>query len=295
MHLLLPIYNNQEFLEKLEPDPLFRVTVFDNNSNDNSAQVANKKKWDVIKNKATSSRMENWERAAKYTIDNGDSKWCKWLFSGDALYPEAYGVLKQAQEKYPEVRLIIAEYDIVDEDGKKHPWKVFPATKVISPIESMQLIAEKGNWFGSPIGHCFHQEAVPQDLNLIPWQWTADMRFCMEIAKNHPVLYLSEKIGVFNSPQRKTYSSQFHAFESRIEEYNQRMRALEIFFELTGNKELHQQLIKTITKDSEKNIVESSFARNQTADHIIEAIPRRHSIKPLKNLFRFYSDRDAKV
>lgn len=272
--LYIPTYNSAAFLKNLKVDSHFDVTVVDNHSSDGSAEIAHQKGWNVVKRPHTTDRVDNWKHAVEHFIHT-NHPWCKWLFAGDELYSDAYTILTQAAATYPQAKLIIAEYAIIDGSRKTH-WSMLPHTQIIQPKEAIFLTAQRGNWFGSPIGHTFHHDAVKAGFNFGPWSWAADMQFCYEIAKNHPVLYLKESIGAFHLKERKTYSKLHHSLKASIEEYLLREQAAHDYLSLTHDHPTFEQLLQTIEKETEQNIVRRAAGRSPTYGglaHLVNGLP----------------------
>ena len=221
--LYLPVYNSATFLETAEIPPEFEVTVVDAASTDLSADIAQARGWSVVKRTHKAGRVENWEFAVKHFIQS-QAAWCKWLFTGDRLYPQAHDILMKAILNAPEAKLVICEYDIIGNNCSTR-WKMFPETMLLSPPQTLWLTAKLGNWFGSPIGQCYQRDAVVDGYSFGPWTWAADMQFCYNIAKQWPVLYVAESIGEFRMEARKTFSTQNNALNSSVEEFLVRSQA----------------------------------------------------------------------
>jgi hypothetical protein len=271
-------------LKKLIVDPQFDVTVIDNKSTDDSGKIAKDRGWTMYQRPIhTNNRVDNWKTAVEHFLDS-KGEWCKWLFTGDHLHSSSYLTLKRAIEKYPAARLIIAEYDIVSEKSSKR-WSIFPQTTLINPQDSMLLIAQLGNWFGSPIGHCFHRDAIINGFSFGHWNWAADMQFTMEIAKKHPVLYLKECIGEFHENERKTFSIQCNSLKASVEEYHIRHHAAREYYQMTGNNEEFQKLEQTIDRDIERLMLLRAFGRSKNYDEIRHITNAISFVKCLPSLF----------
>lgn len=272
--LYMPVCNSSSFLESAQIPPEFEVTVVDAASNDSSVEIAENRGWAVVKRTHRGDRVENWEHAVRHFIQS-QATWCKWLFTGDILYPNAHETLMKAILKAPEAKLIICEYDIVCKEGRSR-WKMFPGTQLLSPPQTMWLTAKLGNWFGSPVGQCFQREAVVDGFNFGPWTWAADMQFCYHIAKQWPVLYVAESIGEFRADERKTFSAQCNALSSSVEEYLVRVQAARDYLHATEDQAGFELLNKEIVQETEGTIIERAFNRSQhysDVDHVFKSIP----------------------
>lgn len=272
IHLYIPTYNGARDLENLSS--FFPVTVVDNGSSDHIVSLSEERGWNLVTYPHTSNRVDNWKRAVNHFIQSSNL-WCKWLFTGDNLYENAQKIYQKAIKEYPEARLIIAEYDIV-EKGKKKRWFSFDSTRLLSPQETMELVAKRGNIFGSPIGHCFHREAVINGFDFGEGSWVADLTFCLHIASRFPVLYLKECVGTFNVESRKTYSKQKNALSSSFEEYTARLLAAKKYADLMNDSALFPPLKEHISQEIEKLIIERSLSRRKGWRYFINKWVNNH-------------------
>lgn len=272
--IYMPVHNSASFLEAADVPPQFEVTVVDAASTDSSASVAESRGWTVARRTQKTGRVENWEYAVKHFI-HSQSAWCKWLFTGDRLYPQAHDLITTAILNAPQAKLIICEYDIVA-DKKQSRWKMFPETRLLSPPETLWLTAKLGNWFGSPIGQSFHRDAVSDSFSFGPWVWGADMQFCYNIAKQWPVLYVAESIGEFHAESRKTFSSHSNALSSSVEEHLIRTQAARDYLYATEDSAAYEELCKAIVQETESAIINRAFNRMRLqadVQHIFKAMP----------------------
>lgn len=268
IHLYIPTYNGAVHLENLSSS--FPMTIIDNASSDHIAFLCKERGWNLVTYPHTSHRIDNWKRTVNHFIQSSNL-WCKWLFTGDNLHENAGEIYQKAIKEYPEARLIIAEYDIV-EKGKKRRWSSFDSTKLLQPHEIMELVAKRGNIFGAPIGHCFHREAVVNGFDFGEGSWAADLTFCIHIASHFPVLYLKECVGTFNSEARKTYSSEKNALSSSFEEYTARLLAAKKYADLMNNHAFFPPLKEYISKEIEKLIFERSLSRKRGWKYFISKL-----------------------
>lgn len=272
--LYIPVCNSASFLESADVPKEFEVTVVDGASTDSSVNIAEARGWTVAKRTQKSGRVENWEYAVNHFI-HSQAAWCKWLFTGDRLYQNAHDILMRAILNAPQARLLICEYDIVDRTSRTR-WKMFPETQLLSPPQTLWLTAKLGNWFGSPVGQCFHRDAVVDGFSFGPWTWGADMQFCYNISKQWPVLYVAESIGEFHVDERKTFSTQCNALSSSVEEYLVRAQAARDYLHATKDQAGYEELNRLIVRETESTIVGRAFNRmggQEDVDHIFKAIP----------------------
>lgn len=115
--------------------------------------------------------------------------------------------------------------------------------------------AALGNWFGSPIGHCFHREAAAITLPAGDWPWVADMMLCLRAARRFPVAYRAASIGEFCMENRKYFKAFANSLESVYEEGLIRMTAARWSLEDTGDTDGFQRLQDGIRRDSMRLLI----------------------------------------
>lgn len=280
MKLYIPTYNSAAFLKTLQVDPRFEVVVVDNCSQDDSVGVAEKNGWEVVRQKKHCGRTENWHTAIEHFL-HCKSTWGKWLFSGDRLYDDCYDLLEAGIEAYPEARLIVSEYEIVS-SKHAHPWHSLPATRLVSPLKAMELAATKGNWFGSPIAHAFHREAVEKGFTFGKWHWVADMQFLLSMSYHSPVLYLKKQIGQFHADARKVYTADQYALNSSVEEFLIRKEAAALWLQISGDLPKYREIESLLEDDIEGTILQRSLRRStQQRPPLLRAIPYGTLLKEL--------------
>lgn len=245
----IPVYNSKSWCESFAPVPGFRYIASDNNSNDGTPEILRSKGVDVIRQPVNLGRIGNWEFCVDHFVKSGE-QWMKWLFAGDILRHDSSLKLKAAIKNNPSARMIISEYEIKSAGGTNH-WKMFPQSRMVLPAESMRLAAERGNWFGSPIGCCLHRDAVVDGFCFGSDEWTADMQFCLNIAEKYPVFYLSEIIGDFNVLARKYFLVHSRDLFSRAEEILARRDAADKYRRITGRDDVFCELLSGIRAEFE--------------------------------------------
>ena len=278
IYIYIPIYNNAVWCENFSPLPGFCYVASDNASIDGSGDILRSKGVEVIKQPTNLGRIGNWKFCVAHFI-NSDATWMKWLFAGDELLPDIYKKLERAINANPQARLIVGEYEIVEKGLNSH-WKMFSETRLILPEEAMYLAAERGNWFGSPIGHCIHREAFINGFDFGNLEWIADMQFCVGIAVNYPVLYLTEILGKFHMAERKYYMAHIQSVFSCVEGALVRRDAAERYRKLTGNDDKFHELMKLIEKNIETSLIlrvcKDWSKPDLMQEAIIDAIPTKN-------------------
>lgn len=221
-----PVRDRAEWASRLMPQPGFLHLVSDNASSDGTAELAAAAGARVVRQPAALSRLGSWRAAIDAFATETDAAWLKWLFAGDELLPAAADVLDAGLAAHPEARLVVCEYLIRHPDGKLTRWSTVPETRLIEPAEALALSAAEGNWFGAPIAHLFHREALA-DLELGCQAWVADWQACLSVASRHAVLYVAEPVGIFDMASRRYYSAKAQRVDSLVQELSLRLQSLE--------------------------------------------------------------------
>ncbi len=241
----IPLYNNAGWCTTFQPQPGFKYIACDNTSTDGSGEILETKGVTVLRHATNIGRIGNWEFCVQHFI-NSEFTWLKWLFAGDKLYENAYKDLQDGIKGNPEARLIISEFDIVND--QVHHWQMFENTKLIYPEEALKK-ASVINWFGAPISTMIHREALLKYHRFSELEWVADMLFCLNIAAEYPALYLKKKTGAFYTKYRNYYRSNNNSPLSCIEEALASHKALKRYFQLTGDTNFYNVRGQAITQE----------------------------------------------
>jgi hypothetical protein len=220
-----PAYNRAEWARTWRPEPGFRHLVVDNASTDGTAELLEAAGAEVVRQPRTIERVLNWRSALETFRDRTDAAWMKWLFAGDELLPGASDTLQAAIAAHPEARLVIAEFLWRYPDGSTRNWRTVGETRIVQPAEAMRR-ACNDNWFGGPIAHCVHRDAV-EDAHFGIQPWVADWQACLNIAKRHPVLYVAEPIGVLNLEHRLYHRAHENRLRSVVQDWTIRLEAVD--------------------------------------------------------------------
>jgi hypothetical protein len=251
----LPICDSEAFMEEtlLSVASAQHVLVVDNASKDQSLvmiqQLAPTAK--VISFQNRLDRIASWQRTAD-TFLQQPFAWMKWLFAGDVINVEALNEVHKVVKEYPEAKLAICNYIAVEKD-KKWLWKPpqLKKTQLLYPKDSQLLAAQHGNWFGPPLAHLVHRDALNTARIPTGLSWCADGAFCLEIASKHPVLYLDIAIGEFRAVKRRYFSTRSGSPEAIFEDSLLRLRAAEAVKEHAS----HPHLISAIQFDAAKRLI----------------------------------------
>jgi hypothetical protein len=234
-----PVRDNAAWASAWRPEPGFAALAVDNVSSDGTPELLRAKGVRVIEQPAPVSRVRNWHAAMEAFRDHSDRPWMKWVFAGDELLPGAADVLEDALAAHPEARLVVAECIIRNPDGTTWHWRQLPETRIVAPAEALELSAMRGNWFGGPIHHMVHRDVL-DEVEFGAQPWVADWQACLSIARNHPVLYVAEPIGVFDIGSRKYFSARGARVDSLVQELSIRLQSLDTLREIAPERDISQ-------------------------------------------------------
>ena len=229
----IPSYNNSDAVAaSVASCPDGVPIVIADNASDEAHQArlqALTERCRVVAHPANIGRVENWAWCVRDFVqgaDAGGPAWLKWLFAGDTLTPGAVETLRDAAASFPDARLIVAAHEMVDAGGKIKPWNAFPGpARLLPPADALRLAATNGNWFGPPLGHCVHADAVRDGFDFGDLPWAADFRFCVGVAARFPVLYLPASVGQFQQAHRRYFAAHTGSIRAALEETTVRLDA----------------------------------------------------------------------
>jgi hypothetical protein len=252
--VFIPAYNCASWAATVPLPEGFQYFAVDNASTDATADVLTARGVQVFRNDRNLGRIGNWERCLELFCKTTDASWMQWLFAGDVLHHNAASTLQQAIAAAPTARLIICQYDEVDGDTRRRN-ALFPTHRLFQPAESLATAARLGNWFGSPIGHCFHRDAAAVALPAGAWPWVADMMLCLNAARRFPVAYHAASIGNFCIGNRNYYKDFANSLDAVYEEGLIRMTAARWYLEDTGDTAGFARLADTLRRASMRSLI----------------------------------------
>jgi hypothetical protein len=252
--VFIPAYNCAAWAAAVQLPAGVEYYAVDNASTDGTAEVLVARGVTVFRNPENCGRLGNWQRCLELFLSETRADWLQWLFAGDSLDATASDILRRAITDAPTARLIICQYAEVD-GLAHHRNALYPHHRLFSPTEALHAAARIGNWFGSPIGHCFHREAVAFVLPVGHLPWVADMELCLRAARHFPVAYRAAGIGCFNITSRQYYTAFGQSLESVYEEGLMRMQAARWWLALTGDTAGFQCLQDHIRRASLQGLV----------------------------------------
>ena len=232
-----PVLNQAEWARTWQPEAGFRHLIIDNASDDGTAEILAERGADVVVNAQRVDRVGNWRRALQVFLEIGDAEWMKWCFAGDRLLPGAAGVLDRAIAAHPDVKVITADYQMKLADGGTVKFQAIAETKIVEPIESLYRFVLQGNWMGGPIAIALHRDVIEQiDFGHHPW--VADWQASLSLAINHPVLKVTEPIGVFDMTRSRYHSAHERDVSTIVQDGAMRYQALALLRELGTSLDL---------------------------------------------------------
>jgi hypothetical protein len=226
MAAVTPVMDREAWATDWTLEPGFHHLAVDNASADDTADAMRAAGADVVVQPRPVGRVGNWRAGMEAFRTRTTLPWLKWLFAGDELLPGAADALQDAAAAHPEARLIVAEYVMRHPDGSEQRFRELDTTRIVSPAEALERSAVRGNWFGSPIGHAFHRDAL-DDVEFGSQPWVADWQACLSIARAHPVLYVAECVGVFDIGSRRFFGARQDEVHSLVQELSLRQQSLE--------------------------------------------------------------------
>ncbi len=240
----IPVYNNVAWCRRLELLPGLRYVASDNGSTDGSAQALADRGVEVIVQERNLGRVGNWAFCVRH-FAGSDAAWLKWLFAGDVLdrgFPEAAA---RAAQAYPDAGLVIGDNIHVDGTIRAH-YRPLERPAVLEPREALEKLAAEGNWFYSPINQMVRREAVAAGFDFGPFDWAADVFFCMNLASRMPVAYCGEIFGEFHAAERRHFATQRESLRALLETSLVREMAAARLAAMDGDAERHARLSRAI-------------------------------------------------
>jgi len=234
-----PVLNQEEWARAWQPEPGFRHLVVDNASDDATAALLAERGAEVVVNERRLSRVDNWRHAVTVFLEQTKAPWMKWVFAGDRLLPGAADLLDSAIAAHPEVRLISAEYDVKQPDGRLTRFRGAPETTLVEPAEALYRFTLSGNWMGGPIALALHRDLLAQ-IEFGAHPFVADWQASLSLARRHPVLYVAEPVGVFDASRSRYHTAHERDVYATVQHVAMRYQALDALRELRPGADLAQ-------------------------------------------------------
>jgi hypothetical protein len=240
---LTPILNQAEWARSWKPEPGFRHLFVDNASDDGTADILTERGADVVVNDRRLGRVENWQQAARVFLELSGAEWVKWIFAGDRLLPGAADILDRAIATHPEARMIAAEYDWKQADGRVVRFSRVGEEKILQPHESLYRFVIQGNFLGGPAAIAMHRD-VMGSLEYGHHPFVADWQACLEIARHHPVLAVTDKIALFDASRGRYHRAHEQDVYTVVQDAAMRYQALGHLREMAPTLDLDEIEIK---------------------------------------------------
>jgi hypothetical protein len=258
----IPLRNSVDWCRSVPLPAGVTYVASDNASTDGSAATLRARGVEVIEQPRDLGRIGNWDFCVRHFLSSG-KPWMKWLFAGDVLASDFAAVAARAMSAYPQARLIVGDNISVDGDHRVRHGLTTP-TRLMQPAESLDLLADLGNWFHSPINQMFHRDALAQGFDFGPFVWAADVFFCMNAAATVPALYWNEIFGEFHVRNRAHFQALGSSLRATLEAALLREMAATKLAALTGDTDRHAQLSAKIEADLRRRLGSRWLGRSRT-------------------------------
>jgi hypothetical protein len=264
---ITPVLNQAAWAWTFQPEPGFRHIVVDNASDDDTAKILADRGCDVFVNDRRLSRVENWRRCVEVFREHSDDAWMKWIFAGDHLAPGAAAVLDRAVAAFPSAKLIAGTYDWKRADGTVMPFQGLAESKLVHPGESLQRFALLGNWVGGPAAVAVHRDVLGE-MEFGTQPWVADWQASLEIARRHPIAYVTEKVGFFDASRGRHHTAHEAEPYTVVQDVSMRYQALMHLKELAPSFDASE-----IEETLDTRVLSLIVDRIQRKQHAAEAPP----------------------
>ncbi len=297
MRCYVPSYNDSDAVRQTVASCVgLPVVVVDNNSEPEHVRILRELEEDepnctVVYHDHNRGRIENWAFCVQHFLDHTDASkagnsWLKWVFAGDTLAPDAAIRLTLAVQDHPDVRFIAADYELVLPDRRCWRRQELPRTELVTPVHALQMAARQGNWFGAPIGHCIHREAIANGFEFGVFPWSADFHFCLQLATHFPVLYLRELVGRFELRHRRYHQANADSHQAVLQDAIVRLEAARRYRNLTQDREGFYELVEQI----EAYVAAQTLARVDDTARSAASVREIARLLRLRDLFRLLID-----
>jgi hypothetical protein len=259
----IPVRNNAEWCRSTPLPEGVAYVASDNASTDGSGDALRARGVTVVEQPRDLGRIGNWEFCVRHFLDSG-KPWMKWLFAGDVLAPDFAAVAARALHAYPKARMVVG--DCMHVDGELRVRHGLPADQpqLLQPAESLDMLADIGNWFHSPINQMFHRDALADGFDYGSFVWAADAFFCMNAAAKVPALYWPECFGEFHAHNRAHFQALHSSLRALIEGALLRAMAAAQLEAITGDRARHTALSAKIEADLLRRLGSRWLGRSHT-------------------------------
>jgi hypothetical protein len=259
----IPVRNSVDWCRSTPLPAGVSYVASDNASTDGSAEALRARGVTVIKQPRDLGRIGNWQFCVRHFLDSG-RPWMKWLFAGDVLASDFAAVAARALQAYPQARIVVADCIHVDGEFRVRHGLPGAQARLLQPAESLELLADSGNWFHSPINQMFHRDALADGFDYGSFVWAADVCFCMNAAAKVPALYWPECFGEFHARNRAHFQALGSSLRAVIEGALLREMAAARLEAITGDRARHAELSAKIEADLLRRLGSRWLGRSRT-------------------------------
>lgn len=243
----IPSYNDSDLVaESLASCVDWDVVISDNASDEphqSALQALAGPRVQIVRQPKSLGRVGNWRFCVEHFVRSG-RQWLKLLCAGDLHQPDAVAILTRAIAKYPDVRFIISDVELMwpERTGRFSP---MGCEVVLPPLHAMAATVEFGNIFFGLLAAHVHRDALGDGFVFGEevLSFCADMRFLADIARRWPTLYVPEVTGRFIAARRKTMQRNAGTLENMLEDSLVRLHAAAAFQQLGGSEAEHQKML----------------------------------------------------
>jgi hypothetical protein len=158
----IPSYNDSELVaESVNSSPDWDIVISDNASDEPHrswlAAMAGPRV-QVIRQAKSLGRVGNWRFCVEHFLTS-EKQWLKLLCAGDRHRPDALRILSRAVEKYPQIRFIVSDVEVIwaDRSGRYSP---MGQEVIVPPVHAMAATVEFGNIYFGLLAILVHRDAL---------------------------------------------------------------------------------------------------------------------------------------
>lgn len=254
----IPSYNDSDLVaESVSSSPDWDIVISDNASDEphrsKLAAMAGPRV-QVIRQAKSLGRVGNWRFCVEHFLTS-EKQWLKLLCAGDRHRPDALKILSRAVEKYPQIRFIVSDVEVIwaDRSGRYSP---MGQEVIVPPVHAMAATVEFGNIYFGLLAVLVHRDALTSGFAFGEeiLHFCADLLFCVEIAKRTPTLFLPQSTGEFMAVHRKTMQERIGSLDSVLEDGLVRLHAASAFRTLGGSEPDYKAMLNKVKTLIQNNI-----------------------------------------
>lgn len=243
----IPSYNDSDLVRtSLASSADWEVVISDNASAEPHRSALESLASDrvrVVRQERSLGRVGNWKFCVDHFIASG-ADWMKFLAAGDGHKPDALAIFRAAIVRLPDVRFMVGRIENVHPD-RRLLWQATDREALVAPLDVMLDVVRRGSVLFGLLAPLIHVDAVRDGFDFCDGMlsFCADMWFLTLIARKTPTLYLSEVVAECIIANRKYLAARQGSLEHLLEESLVRLRAVDAFLELGGDRSLRNDLV----------------------------------------------------